>query len=382
MNAIGIDYQRSAVVACVREETRSVPVGDGWRVRIPTAFAGDNLWGTPALTAEPHQWGGSDPGGPWPTLTGVEQFWSGLRDRLIRFLGRTEPSVRNGYQCFVTGERLFDSTHISATKSLMAKAGFDSPVMVSAVDALCSRWLIDETHLNSGETTAVFIAIGDSVAEVAARVIRFDAWGVPTFSPKAQPRVIEGVGHAWIQARLLRAIDQQLKEPLGATDAPILHDAIIEFAQLLRRTPIDESVEWLGPFRDRMFSSMSFTGSEIRSWPESERLAKGLPAAVVAALKDIGRPRAECIVIGGSGAAWPFAVETVGALAPRIWTSGDPTNDFAFGAAWYSLHSNFTGAAPEPVTSATPQLPDLPPLPATAATIDDDLPPWLRRGGE
>ena len=381
MNTIGIDFQRCSTVVHVREGERTVAVGDGLRSHIPTAIAEPNLFGSAAMLKECGIRFGDDPtrGEPWPSRDAATEFFRGLRERLRLFLGRVEPSRACGYGCIVSAEGLTDARFEASLRDVIRSAGFDNPVLLPATDALFARWLrsVDRSENAKPPRTVVVVAVGDTRAEIVVRSVEADAFGFIRSRVASRTATIKAVGHASCQERIMREIDRCLKEPLPTATRPVLHDAIVEFALRLSSRTSNDGL-WNAPFRDRMYAPPSFTRSDVDVWSEARILRDRLPATIDEVLLDAGRSRADLLVLGGWGACWPHVEVAVGDIA-LIWTSADPTNDVALGAAWWPMLSERHGGTAttdreptpgfEPVSSDFDEVPTQP---------DDLIAPWDR----
>jgi|GEM_PF-5078497 len=342
MNAIGIDYQQTLTVICLREGSgymaRLRNIGDGQRALIPNATYGNELWGSHAwrITGSDALCQG-DPAqdGPWLNEPGARIFWCGIYQRLYTYLGRVRPLMRNGYQVVVALHAADYSTAAMGVERLCRAAGLSEAMCIPATDALLCHWLTDRRIDCPPEQVIAVITVGDTATLVSAYHIYQKGDRFPHILASAQPVFHIPVGQsAWL-ARVLEHVHIQFNEPIPPGYELVLRDAAITFAAHLCRADAHHPVEWTGPLAERMYAPLRLARHDCASWPEVTALTASLPAAIqrtVASVSDRTVP--DCILVGGVGATWPFVADAARAVAP-IWQSGIPQEDVARGAAWW-----------------------------------------------
>ena len=106
MNVIGIDYQQTLSVICLREGQELIrfrTIGDGLCPIIPNALEKEH-WGSSALlVASPQDLLHGNPvqEDPWLDEPGAGLFWQGIARHLYSYLGQINPTPKNGYRVVV-----------------------------------------------------------------------------------------------------------------------------------------------------------------------------------------------------------------------------------------------------------------------------------------
>ena len=102
-----------------------------------------------------------------------------------------------------------------------------------------------------------------------------------------------------------------------------LEEAALAFASRLSAAGTKSTrIEWQGPFRESSFTNFRLAPMECRSWAEVALLHDQLPQAVRQAAAGVSRGAApDFVVLGGIGAAWPFARDALARFEGVITTS-------------------------------------------------------------
>ena len=396
MNVFGIDYGRTSSVIVLREGGTVIrSVGDGLRNVIPhSALAVQDsaapCWGshaalsnvpglatcapTPrALPVTPSQRQNDAflmqaplptetralttndlVPGPWTKEPEAGLFWSGLQDRLFRYLGRMAATEDNGYRVVVAISP-GDKTDAPDVISRFAhRAGLQDIEVIRATDALVSRFIASpEGGRASAQTaplSAVAVALGDVATDVSG--YRLLPQSVSSEVPGLRAERIESgfaslpFGSAHWLLRLTDDFHQHLREPLPQGQELLLQDAAREFGAALGRAASDDTlVPWNGPFRDRMYSPLRLCVQDcLRDWPEVSGLVRDLPEQIREAAREAGSDDGipDILLLGGAGARWPFAMDAVRQIAEAdaakkllIWQSDTSDEDIARGASWW-----------------------------------------------
>lgn len=364
MHTIGIDHQRTHTALCLREagSARAASIGDGWRAMVPNAFAEGGLWGSAALLA------GAAPDAPEsaPWLA-PGPFWKHLAERIFRFLGHVRPTRRNGYRVVVAlpGHSL---PHASALAEFWAEAGLEHVTVISSLDALLVRWMQSRAG-EQGERTVALACVGDAGCDVGAWRVRLDGRGRGRALAAGETERIDHTGLAWWARRLIGLVRERFNEPLPPEQEAALFDAAFEFGMRLGAG----EEEWDGLFRERIYSPLKVSLADCRSWPEATILEGQLATALRRAWRALGAAKADHVVLGGPGAAWPLALACVGEMA-GVWRSEGPALDIAQGAAFWE-----EGHRPE-LLAARQAAEEAAPAPAVVKLAEgDEVPPWRRR---
>jgi hypothetical protein len=336
MNAIGVDYQRTLSVVCLREgESRAARVrlvGDGRRPLIPNAVHAAGAWGSAALCEDLAE-DAVQPdlaGGPWTDRPAVA-LWKGLYERLYHFLGRVRPKEEEGFRVVVAIQAEDQAAAAGGVERLAREAGFADVAVIPAATTVLCRWLAEQEPGAAGERVVAVAAVGDTSAQVAGYRVASDTGRPPRVVQAAPPTSLGGTGHAWWTATLLRHVRDRLAEPPSACDEPALREAALEFGARLGRSAGDGPLAYTGPCHEQLASPLSFRPAECAAWPEAAALTLWLPDALREATRAVaGKPRPDLILVGGVGAAWPFAAEAARLVGP-VWPSDSPEEDVARG---------------------------------------------------
>lgn len=346
MNVVGLDYQRTLSVACLREGVTPVwppvAVGDGrWRV-IPNAAADPDVWGGDAL-ARPlvgRSLGADEPGaGPW-IGEGAASFWRGLARRVGRFLGGVDPA-RHVHRIAVAVQAADRAAAAVEVRRLSRQAGFAEPVLLSSSEAALVAFLADQyaprrpTPAPVPETLAV-VVVGDRNVVVSG--FRLESDRVPVRVVAATPpALIEETGLAFWMDRLLGEVRSRCSElPADGSVGPALWQAALEWGPRLafRRTD-EEVVEWNGPLRERMAVPFQSCRRDGLSWNSVRPLRDGLPRRLADITAALGTSSGDMpIILAGVGALWPFAGSIAAAIG-TVLTVDEPELAVARGAAWW-----------------------------------------------
>ena len=348
MSAIGIDFARTSTVACLRDGDwpgcRWRPIGDSARIRIPNAIDGSGRWGSLAVgTNAPDLVGGhlSLDAGPWLGSPQAQAFLHSLATRLTAFLGRVEPTVKNGYRVVIAPEtQSFDETAsvIEGMCRRGAVSELDGGVCIPVQRALLCRWMAESRA--EGSRTVVAVVVGDTLATAGAYEVEFGQAQRPEIVRCGAPHYLPGTGNAWWEQLVYEKIAERANAEIPAAQSLEVRDAILGMATRLRLGDRDCSIEWRGPLSDRMFQPLEIDRASMRNAREVLILSLQLPRIIGEALKSLGA-RADLVLLGGVGASWPFALEAIETAwqfgGVPVWQSANPLEDVARGAALWPM---------------------------------------------
>lgn len=342
MHAIGIDYQQTLSVMCLREGPSATAkirsVGDGRRSLIPNVVDRNGAWGShvqsAGLTSKLYQKPTRETA--WFSDEEATIFWRGLYTRLFKFLGRLEPISLNGYHTVVATQAGHYTMAVEQITRWSKNAGFSDITVIPTTDAFLCRWLSDPIAEKSQARVVVVVLVGDISVDVRAYRVEI-ADHVPYLSIRAASPIVvlHDTGQAWWVNRLLELIGERMHETLAQKQTSALWDAAIEFGWRISTVPSHQPVTWGGPGQAQLFTPLSLTRHECSSWSEVSRLTTRLPAAIDEAVRAItDHDQYDTVLIGGIGAIWPFAKEAITGLAKDvvIWQSMTPQEDAAWGA--------------------------------------------------
>lgn len=461
MNVFGIDYGRTSSVIVLREGGTAIrSVGDGLRTVIPhSAVASPGsaapYWGSHAALANVPGLATCAPTpravpvtpsqrqndgfltqtplssetraltfahllpGPWTTEPEASLFWSGLQDRLFRYLGRMAATEANGYRVVVAISPGNQPDAPAVISRLAHGVGLQDIEIIRATDALVCRFIASPEGVRaSGQTTplsVVAIALGDVATDISGYHLVLQSITNDLLGLRAE-RIESGFaslpfGSSHWLLRLVDDVHQHLREPLPPGQELLLQDAAREFGAALGRATTDDTlVSWNGPFRDRMYSPLRLHVQDcLRDWPEANGLVRDLPERIREAARKAGSGDdvPDILLLGGAGARWPFVLEAVRQIAEQdtakkllIWQSATSDEDVARGASWWPEIGSGTlpalrGDAPQPALGAeavaeTPKAarrktapPVRVPEPSTVFEVQDipdsSVPPSLRQ---
>lgn len=355
MSAFGIDVQDTLTQIVLREgvdrQVRQRSIGDGVRDVI-AHFANGDAIGERAARAL-----GGD-----PKLGAGEVFWRAVRTRLSAFLGRVDPSRRNGYSfCFAISPGGFETRQGDLAKTL-SMSGWEPPLIVSSPCALAATTLI------SARGRIASIVVGER--ETSLQLFDVDAGG-QSLGVAGAATVVEIGMRAW-EDELLRAMTQRARNvpPIDSLLRLEFSAAAMEFATALSRAPRDQPVLWQGPLADEALFELALSPDDCAQWPSVRRLDQAIGGFFG------HEPGPDVIVVGGVGAAWPFAATTAVRFG-RIWPSGVPWEEVARGAAYLAtdrvrLDTQVRAALAAPAAATGDD------LPAGPRFDEEQTPPWLR----
>jgi hypothetical protein len=394
MNVFGIDYDQVHCCIALREQCdRSMllrVVGDGARSLIPLVVANRDGIGT-----TPMQWGSSavryrgdeqqplrsdwQVCSPWLTSPGAPRFVRQLFQHLRGYIGRVDPAPSSGYATVVA--TMAQETDVSSkVKDLFCQAGFTETEVISHPQALLCDWLSQSAERTAWPSVVVAVAIGDTTTSALA-IKLITTGGAPRVEAASPAGSFLPIGHEHLARRLLSMVWE--RSGIAPTEAPpdselALSDAVIGFAQSLGRARREEVVEWRGPLAGHMFTDLQIQRQEVENWPEPRRWRDGLPRLVEEAVAGLGQEFGSgLVVLGGIGACWPFATETlkgVGAveLLPQVWES------VARGSAWWPVFSvGWPSVAPRQIIQQSERK-EIEETFEESGQSSGPLPPWER----
>jgi hypothetical protein len=378
VNAIGIDFQRTLTSLHLREgqgiAARFRAMGDGRGAQIPNAVAmaattgggtTATAWGSAALShPRAERLCGSDTlaPAPWTDEPQAVEFLRCVGASVRTYLGGLEPIPRNGYQVVLTAQGI-GLNDLGRVQQIVLAAGLSEALCIPACDALVARWLMEPASsvhtAGPGQRTVVAVTIGDVCTQVAAYTIRpgSEPWPAPPRVDALPGTISITAGHAWWAAELLKAVESRVPEGADHDDDASLHVAALEFA--VRLTSANGGVlRWTGALSDRMYEPLELTVADCWArWPEAMELRRSLGRAVGEVSRRSAPQGPHLVLLGGIGAAWPFARDALRAADWATWESGSPHDDLARGAAAWPLfvtalrrahHASIGEAAPDP----------------------------------
>lgn len=346
MKVIGIEYQQTESVICLREgsavDSRLASVGDGLRHLIPNAVFPDGAWGSQAmLRAETGRLTGacSSSSGPWLDEPATI-LWQGIQNRLYRYLGRTNPGPENGYPVVVGIQALNHDESATALKLLCTAAGLNETTVITATQALLCRWLAEDLSHSHNQPTVVAIAVGDSATTVTGYRVRINRASRPAVIGVSPTIHLSKAGHLQWLTKVINSIEARFREPFADAPPPgyvlNMRDAVLRFAAQLSRAEPDQPVEWSGLFREKLYAPFRLDRKECAAWPEVIAFEQALSSAVTEVAGEIGRnAKPDVIVVGGVGTVWPFARDLAARTKALVCQSQNPWEDVARGAAWW-----------------------------------------------
>jgi len=352
IGSIGIDLQGSRAAVCLLEwaggHVRQGPVGDGRRILIPVAATATS-WGSAAaeavLGALPAGRQPADSLYAWRQDPRSPDFLTGLHRRLLDFLGQAQAEGFRSHQVCVCADPE-SGTDWATVAERLDQAGLPGTEPVRPADALLCRWLSGTPEPPPGSVLAV--ACGETATIVSLYSVT--ASETPVVRADSETRIDAGSGR-WV-AEIADEALRHCRPGVPARAFLGLLDGVDEFAALLRTSPGDAWVEWVGPLSQYMFEPLRASRSELAGRATVTDFTRPVANAVYAVLNGVaGRVT---LLVGGPGAAWPFVADALAGLG-TVWQSGDPTLDLAYGACWWqryrrSFHrdgsTGSTGSAP------------------------------------
>lgn len=342
MNCIGIDHEHTLTILGLREGFRIRSVGDGIREQIPNVVSDDDpmRWGS-------HAWQANNlaelcyinqrDGAIWIRDLDASRFWRGIYDRVYSFLGRLEPTHKNGYHVAV-GIQAAQSSLIKRLLAIGKNVGFDDFSCILSTDAILCRWLIEQPIPNRSKCIITSIAIGDDSVTVRSYQVIGDIGKLARIQKVGQPILIPDTGHArWVEKVLSLASDR-FGSPISNLDLLKARDEATELGIRLCRMQADEFVAFGSLYGNPKIPPLNLNRSAVKMWPEAARLSYYLPIAVQQSTSDMavgGKP--DLIICGGPGAMWPFIDDILkDHLSHQIWQSSSPQQDISWGAAWWT----------------------------------------------
>jgi hypothetical protein len=382
IGSIGVDFSGSRAAIGLLEwpdgQTRQGPVGDGRRLLVPVAATG-SAWGSQAAEAVLAELPASARldgslycwlRDPWS-----EEFLSGLRQRLLSFLGQPESAGFRTHQLFVCGDPQ-DTGGPAMVNDRLDAAGLPDAGLIPPADALLCRWLAETSAQPQGPVLAV--ACGESATDIGLYAVHAEE--VLAIRMDGQRRVAAGSG-AWM-TELAGDVLRLCRPGVPASALLSLLDGADEFAALLRTGAHARNVdanlpmEWAGPMSQFMFEPLRVSRAELAKRKSVMDWTTPV-ASAVRGLLGAAAGRAT-LLVGGPGAAWPFVTGALTGLG-AVWESGDPTLDLALGACWWQQFRPGFGRRPAAVHRTDPQpLASVPARYGTAlaGTAPEDPTPW------
>lgn len=390
----GVDMQQTETVIALAESDTArvaVPVGDGHRALIPHAVSGGS-WGSPAaqqLAAGTVTVDGAPELRPWLCNPRSPDYLRGLQDRLFRYLGRTAPTHRHGYQVTLSVAASVTPISDPSNHVLLQRctaAGLTDVTLTPPTESLVCRWLADPATPVDWDTTVISVACGGTGTTVSTyRVVRTADDLSVTRGRDVLALQVGGLAGA---DRLARTVLDRCREGVPTAALLPLLDGVNEHLASLRSGPRTREVIWQGPLATRMFSPLVCTAGDIATWPEYTDVHRQIQEAVSTLVPRRGA--ASLVLIGGTGAVGPFLADALSEFS-EVWHSPDPEVAVAVGAArwprWRScIHGESTvtyvtagsavssGFSTVPGASRSPQARTAP----AAAEQEPETPPWLR----
>ncbi len=368
MNSIGIDFGRTASTVCIsegdwRKKTGWRNVGDGKRLLIPNAVDGEGRWASAAVEANSStlRAGFIEPEhGAWLDESTVEKYLSGLAKRIVSYLGRVEPVRRQGFEVVIAPHSL---DFLSAEKAILRVCrpnfipAFEDAFCIPPVRALLSRWAMERPSDGSKQVNAIVVHVGDTQSAVARYEVVFDEGFARVAGSGILKALPECGSFGWEQA-MVKEIAQRSR---SGTSAPILteiFDAVRQVAALMRQDKPHASIRLPHQLAERMYHPMEFRRSEmVASMMEVNALTQPLAVLVEQSLQEMKAETPTEIIVGGVGAFWPFAFDSLSSLFMlrdmRFWQSTDPREDVARGAAIWPV---FASVAHAPWSDLNPRI--------------------------
>lgn len=394
-NAIGIDFGRTATVICLRDGAWPARhlrcIGDGQRGRIPNAADGSGRWASAAVVAAaPDLDAGYFTLSEKPWLEGKAPcvFWENLGRRLSSFLGRVKPVPKNGYRVVIAPQAIDFAATTQSIQSMChqdAVSGLDEAIFVPTQRAVLCRWILEQPRGETRRLTVAVVCVGDTLTTVGAYDVELGDAVPPQIVRCGMPHFSLLAGSAWWERAVARLVaDRSNNTELDARQTLGVGDAILELATRLRLSNPDRAVPWQGPLANSLFWQIKVDRRRLVTWPEVMELIVHLPSAVQNAVGALhSRSRPDVIVVGGVGACWPFAADTLSSASEfretPVWQSSNPLEDVALGAALWPIVSltsliDWTDVdVPKPIASDPP--PQLSDPPSSAAENDLSLDP-------
>lgn len=391
VNAIGIDYQQSVTTVILREGRREAArfqnVGDGLRQRIPTLSAPGGIWGTRALYAStPDARAQSRPTAvaPWLSDNDAADFWQGLSARLFGYLGQVTPMLRRGYHVIIALHGMHDDTTMRRVEALARASGLVDATCIPATTALVCRWLAERSARDAAPEHAVAVVVGEATTTVAAFSLRESRPHHRDIAQLMAPIALEVGQEAWAD-ELIGQCASHTVEGITQDQLPLLRDAALEFGTRLGSADPEQALQWEGPPQVQLFTPVVLSRNDCASWESVRRLAELLPPAIEQAFRIVPRGkdrRPPLVLIGGSGAGWPFARDIARGIA-AVWRSVSPQEDVGRGATWWpEVRQGFAEATrivgplfPSPVSIA-PEEVEEPEWLVGDIAASNRLPPW------
>lgn len=390
MNTFGIDMQGlfSRIAVCEVNDVmyRLGNVSDGKRYAIPT-FAYQDQWATQALIHESaltSWWAAATETTVSPNYNQPD-FWTGLYNHLYHYLGWIEPCVTNGYNLAIGLQQpigLLTSSQRQLENAL-EQAHFDSPVFLPATHCLLTKWL-SSRPLIAKATFVTALAIGDESASlqtyelIPQRVgLQIHYIGDPVTLSSVKP--IE-----WIKF-LVNEATTQFSPSSEPPSRLTLLDFVFDYSRQLQNVAADRVVRLSRQISSQTFE-LCFSAGELAEkpairWPVTQ---------ILQALRKTNRSESSAkntLLIGGTGAVWPFFKQALEQHDYSPWQSSDPALDIAQGAALFNKLPGLIWN--EPINPANTIEMDSSPgaFPSNrsdgnsvAGSATSQQPPWAQRG--
>ncbi len=384
MNAFGIDHQSTYTAISLREEAAEAVtrrIGDGRQLLIPNLVAEPGLWGAAAVAGvnpRPlYAQGSAD-------AAAQGHFWGGLTAHLTAYLGRLAPVQENGYRVVLS---IGDGLDAGAVASAARRAGLHDLDVITPVEALRCRWLIAPGERPTRPQTVVAISCGDLTTTLEASVIDLASPGPPVILARSAGARIEAAGYAIWGQRLIDRLQESAIEPLGPDY--VWNPAVrLSIRRLVSRFARERgTIEWDGGLPRRLFAPVRISFEDCQGWPEVVAATLRLRMAVDDELRSLSVSRADALLVGGIGSIWPFIADAARNLGD-VWTSCDPSEDLASGAAaWHQVRARSEMPATPRATSLsapTKHLAAGEPVAIAEEPVADESdkplrPPWIER---
>lgn len=352
--SIGIDVQDSRTAITLLETSAggvsTAAVGDGYRPLVPHAWTAQ-AWGSPAAEAvlaaagAPAASAGEDEDQgqlpdaarlcellfSWRRDPWADGFLNGLARRLDAYTGRT-PLLAGTYQlgvCAAPG-----TPDRAAAAQRCESAGLPAPQFVDPADALLCRWLADAAAAGGqirppASSSVIAVACGGDYTLARAYLVSASGRG---FVVQAGRESRIAAGTAALGAAVAGDVLARCRPGVPPPALLALLDGVLEYAAAIR-TRRSAAADWSGPLAEYLFTPLRLTAGELADRPEAAGLRQFL--ATEPGRLSPGDPPA-VIVVGGPGAAWPFAADWAGVTGP-VWQSLEPELDLSIGASWWPL---------------------------------------------
>jgi hypothetical protein len=359
IGSIGIDISGSRAAIGLLEwsggQTRQGSVGDGRRILVPVA-ATESAWGSQAaeaaLAALPESARLADSLRCWQRDPWSDEFLSGLRRRLLSYLGQPESAGIRTHQLRICADPENAGDWATVTERLDA-AGLPHAELVHPADALLCRWLAETPAQPEGPVLAV------ACSETATNIGLYTVRAGEDLAVRVDDRRRVPAGSGGWMTELAGDVLRRCRPGVPARTLLSLLDGADEFAALLRTGArageVEVPLEWAGPISQFMSEPLCASRADL----VRRKSVMDWTVPVASAARDLLSEIAggATVLVGGPGAAWPFVADTLARFG-AVWESGDPALDLALGSCGWrpprseSRHSIRTFEHTAPGTTA------------------------------